>query len=119
MNPLLSILLAAAPALLTGAVSWWWARVQKDRDAGSVAQSQRIADLEEWRESHAAEYNEGMQRLVILEEWRKGTHEVLADLKGELGDIRQNMCRRSDLDALSARIDLALSRSTTPVPRKR
>lgn len=91
-----TIAAGAVPSLLTLAIGRWLSRVQKDRDALAAAQAERIRALEA-----QAQTGEGLAiKVATLEERVGGMREWLSAMKDDIADVRENMIRRADLEAI-------------------
>lgn len=105
-----SVLAAVIPTLIVAVITWWFARVQRDRDALSAAQVARIYALEQ----HAGVCTEKFHELDV----RQARSETEAEgLAGQMVSLRVYLDER--FESLNTRIDDALRRSSTPHPTRR
>ncbi len=116
MDPLLA---AALPSLLVAALTLWVNRTQRARDAVASDRDKRIDKLEEGKHRHADELARISTTAAVLSARVDNLHQSDGDLREQISDIRDNMVRKDDLDALGKRIDDALRRGSSgqhPLP---
>lgn len=116
----------ALPIAMQLVLGGWWARREAVRNKLEAQADENRKERErrlDVAQKELEDQNRDQEiRLVKLEGQQNGTREQVAEIKAELTDIRDNMVRRVDLQALQealfAHIADAL-RLTPPRPRRR
>lgn len=107
---MLNIVLAVVPSLLVACLMLWVNRGLRTRDALAAAETARIYELEKHAEACVTTFHALDVRMAKAETSAEGA-------KDSMEGLREFIEQR--FEALNLRIDDALRRSSTPMPRKR